>query len=265
MFSFDSYNLLSTFLLTISIQMFFFVLAYTLKTDKFTDITYSMTFILLTVLLFFFKPTKSIPTIILSISLFTWAARLGLYLFKRIRRMGKDERFNERRDNFVRFLIFWIFQGITVWTLMIPPVLLLSYEGNEAINGLFILGITFWALGFLIEIISDRQKFLFKSLKENKRRWIETGFWKYSRHPNYFGESLLWWGIYLAVLSQLGLGFWWAIVSPLYILLILLFVSGIPLLEKQAQEKYGQNTDYQEYKERTSLFIPWFPKKGERK
>ena len=260
MFYFDTYNILLTLLISMGIQVLFFTLAYALKTDKFTDFTYSFTFILLTVLLFALNPIFSLPRLALSAAVILWALRLGSYLLTRILRIGKDDRFDDKREHFLRFMFFWILQGVTVWVVMIPAAVLLSGPGPDKVGPLFAAGGLVWTAGFILETVADVQKFRFKSKLENRKRWIESGLWKYSRHPNYFGETLVWWGLFLMVLSVYGIPFIWIAVSPLFITLLLLFVSGVPLLEKSGDDKYGSHKEYRDYKERTSLFIPRKPK-----
>ncbi len=260
MFPFDIYNILLSLLISMTVQAVFFTFAYLLRTDKFTDFTYSFTFILLTVLLNTANPRPDLPRVILSAAVIVWALRLGTYLLLRILSMGKDNRFDDKRDHFLRFMIFWVLQGVTVWIVMMPMAVILSAPGSTEVNALFLCGLFVWLAGFLVEAVSDFQKYRFKSRKDNKG-WIETGLWKYSRHPNYFGETLLWWGILFMVLSLLGPAFLWLVISPLFIMFLLLFVSGIPLLEKSGDKKYGSIPGYSEYKKRTSLFVPWFPKK----
>ena len=261
MYSFDNYNILFTLLVSMGVQALFFTLAYILKTDKFTDFTYSFTFVLLTVLLFFLNPVFSFSRIVLSSAVIIWAVRLGSYLLTRILKIGKDDRFDDKRGHFVRFMIFWILQGITVWVVMIPASVFLSGPVPEIFTPLFAAGALLWTAGFVLETVADYQKFRFKLKLENRKRWIASGLWKYSRHPNYFGETLVWWGLFLTVLSAYGISFIWTAVSPLFITLLLLFVSGVPLLEKSGDEKYGNLKDYRDYKERTSLFIPRLPRK----
>ena len=260
MFPFDTYNILLSLLISMAVQALFFTFAYLLRTDKFTDFTYSFTFILLTVILNGLNPRFGLTRVILSAAVIVWALRLGTYLLLRILSIGKDNRFDDKRDHFLRFMIFWILQGVTVWVVMIPMAVVLSAPVSTEVNALYLGGLFIWMAGFLTETVSDIQKFRFKSQKGN-RGWIETGLWKYSRHPNYFGETLLWWGILLMVLSLMGAAFLWLVISPLFIMFLLLFVSGIPLLEKSGDKKYGNIPGYSEYKKKTSLFVPWFPRK----
>jgi len=265
MFFLDSSVLLFTLTVSLVVQALFFVLAYTFKTDKFTDFTYSSTFVLLTIYQIIHFRAFSLPQIIIALGVVIWALRLGTYLLTRILRIGKDDRFDDKRGHFLRFMIFWIIQGVTVWAVMIPVSVTLSLPSKGELNPLFLAGGLIWAGGFLMEVISDAQKFRFKSREENRGKWIESGLWKLSRHPNYFGEISLWWGVFLMALSLRDISYWWIAAGPLFITLLILFVSGVPLLEKSADAKYGSRKEYLDYRERTSLLIPWFPRrKGER-
>ena len=190
-----------------------------------------------------------------------WAVRLGSYLFIRILKIGKDDRFDDRRENFVKFLEFWILQAVAVWIIMLPAVAFLSLDVEPHITWVSAIGIAMWVAGMIIEIISDQQKYDFKNNPDNRGRFITTGLWKFSRHPNYFGEFLLWWGMFLIVAPALSGLLYITIVGPIFITVLLLFVSGVPLLEKNAESKYGDSEDYREYKRRTSLFVLLPPRK----
>ena len=142
---------------------------------------------------------------------------------------------------------------------MIPYILMFTSERNFAFSKLTWTGIVIWGLGLLIESVADQQKFKFKSKAKNKKKWIQTGLWRYSRHPNYFGEITLWWGLFLVALPYLKGWAFLGIVGPMFITFILLFVSGIPPLEKRYQKKYGKNKKYQKYVRDTSLLLPLPP------
>lgn len=262
MFTFDPYNVLATLVVTVTIQAVFYTFAATNRTDKLTDFAYSFNFIVLALLGLFansaFTAVQILPVLCVSL----WGLRLGGYLFFRILKIGKDPRFNNRRENTVKFLGFWLLQAFTVWVVMLPTTILISLSPPLSPPAWAWLGLALWAVGFLIESISDVQKYRFKSNHENRGRWIETGLWKYSRHPNYFGESLLWWGLFLYILPYLSGWLYLAAAGPLVITLILLFITGVPLLEKSAEAKFGTDPLYREYRRRTSIFIPWPPKKG---
>lgn len=229
-----------------------FLPAFLFKTDKLTDLSYSLTFIGIT-LYILFSQAMTTGVLILSLMAIIWAVRLGLFLFIRIRKQKKDDRFDDKRDDFFKFLAFWLLQGFTVWVVIMPLILFDNL-------GFLYVGIAVWVFGLLIESIADYQKFSFKKKTSNKGKFIQVGLWKYSRHPNYFGEMLCWIGFYLVA------GVWlWGLVSPLYIILLLLFVSGIPLLEKKADKVWGKDKEYQRYKKDTSILIPWFNFKGDKK
>ena len=174
--------------------------------------------------------------------------------------MGRDKRFDERRNDFWAFLKFWLLQGVLAWILMIPAIYLFGLT-DLATNTLVLAGIDIFAIGLIIETVADYQKFTFIINKVNRGKWIESGLWKYSRHPNYFGEILVWVGVYVFTLGNLsGLPAILGIVSPLFISLSLIFVTGLPLLEKAADKRWGSDPQYQEYKKRTSILVPWFSK-----
>lgn len=160
----------------------------------------------------------------------------------------------------MQFLVAWILQG--VWALVVSlPLLLLNATdtSNPSFNALQwtdVIGILAWGLGFLIETVADFQKLAFKSDPGNKGKFIQTGLWAWSRYPNYFGEMLLWWGIFLGCSASFHGAEWIAVVSPLFVAFLLLFVSGIPLQERQAQARWGQDEEYQTYRARTNLLLP---------
>lgn len=260
-----NYELMNVYVLALFISLgmnlLFFLLASTLKTDKFTDFTYGLTFIVLT-FLFLLKNQTFYPYQLLLVLMVTlWGIRLITYLLVRILKIKKDSRFDGMREEPLKFLQFWVFQGLTVWIIMLPSVYLLNETESKLLNPIMVSGIIIWVLGLLIETISDWQKFSFKNNPQNKNLWIQSGLWKYSRHPNYFGEMLCWWGIFVFALPFLQGLSWLTVISPLFITFILLFVSGIPLLEKKYDAKYADNKKYQEYKKKTSVLIP-LPQRG---
>lgn len=240
--------------ISLGINLFFFLFAAAFQTDKLTDITYGLTFMALS-LTVFFSGEYSLARIMLLFMILAWAARLATYLFIRIQKIKKDNRFDKIRGNFVKFLGFWVLQGVSVWVVSLGFVLYLA--GNPKWSNFGLIGLSIWTIGLVVETVADLQKYSFINNKKNKGKWIASGLWKYSRHPNYFGEILCWIGVYLYVFF--GLGAWErviAIISPLYIALLIIFVSGIPLLEKKADEQWGKAKGYQEYVQRTSVLIP---------
>ena len=250
-------NIFHYLIIALGINILMFIPAFKFKTDKLTDLSYSLTFIILIILALILSNITT-TKIILSLMVLAWGLRLGIFLFIRIRKMKKDKRFDGMRESFFRFLKFWVLQGLAVWVILIPAFFFI----NSDIIKISWIGFIIWALGLIIESTADFQKYSFKQDKKNKDKFIQTGLWKYSRHPNYFGEILCWVGIYIFVFNSLTmLQKIIALVSPLFIIILLLFVTGLPMLEKYANKKWGKQKDYQEYRRRTSILIPWIPKR----
>ncbi len=245
--------------LAVLIQLILFIPAYGYKTDKLTDLSYAITFFLLALLLFVFNPYTG-GKLVLLIMITLWALRLGSYLFKRILHMGRDARFDGIREDFFRFMGFWLFQGVTIWIIIIPAALYFGLP-KAKFNVLTLIGLIIWLVGLIIETIADHEKFTFKINPKNALKWLDTGLWHYSRHPNYFGEVLCWFGIYLFAVSSLsGFNILIALISPVFIAILLLYYSGVPGLEKSADERFGKDRRYREYKKNTSVLLLLPPK-----
>ena len=246
--------LLQGLLLSLAINIAMFLVAYRLKSDKLTDISYAVSFAVLALVAFFQGDASPYHAVLLAIIL-VWAVRIGGFLLYRVMKTGKDRRFDGVREDFKKFGTFWIGQAITVWALLIPS--LMAFRASADISQLAIVGCIVWLAGFVIESTADFQKYAFSQNPANKDRWIESGIWRYSRHPNYFGEILVWVGVYIVTLAALDvpqslIG----LVSPLTIVGLLLFVSGIPPLEKAADKRWGKLPAYKAYKRRTSILVP---------
>lgn len=187
-----------------------------------------------------------------------WAARLGYHLYVRNRREGEDPRYAAMRKARGKqfplislFTIFW-FQAFLLWVISLP---ILGSIASQAPLGFFdILGMVVFLIGLTIESIADNQLALFRAVPANKGHVLDTGLWRYSRHPNYFGEAVLWWGLYLIAVSAAA---YWAIVGPILITFLLLRFSGVPMLEEGLSVS---RPGYSEYIKRTSSFLPWPPK-----
>ena len=169
--------------------------------------------------------------------------------------MGRDVRFDGIRERVWSFAKFWFFQGIVVWVIMLPVTLWFGAPGLW--SGMKIVGVGVWIAGLVIETIADVQKFRHKTADAGLRRWTDTGLWRYSRHPNYFGELLCWWGVFVFVAGDLTGWAWLGVAGPMVLTAILLFVTGIPTLEQSADRKWGRLPEYQDYRTRTSLLVPW--------
>jgi steroid 5-alpha reductase family enzyme len=248
-------GLLPTLGICLAIQAVFFAFAATLKTDKVTDLSYGLTFVIVAVVLVMQGDPGDRPQLVLALMVALWGVRLAGYLFFHIIQMGRDKRFDGVRENFWRFFRFWFFQGVAVWVIMLPVIVWFGSPGPR--NRLMTAGVIIWAVGLIIETVADAQKFAAKRLPGGESRWMDSGLWRFSRHPNYFGELLVWWGVFVFVLPDLTGAQWLTIIGPIAITFLLLRVTSIPTLEASAAKKWGNNPDYQAYVQRTSRLVPW--------
>jgi steroid 5-alpha reductase family enzyme len=198
--------------------------------------------------------------VVASLLVVLWALRLGNYLFRRILRTRVDHRFDGVREDPLRFARFWLLQAITVAVVMLPISYLLDREQPPGLGAWSVAGAAVWLAGFLVEAVADAQKAAFKAKDENRGRFVSTGLWHYSRHPNYFGEMLVWWGLFAYAVPVLHGAAYAVVAGPIYITLLLLFVTGIPPLERRADEEHGDAAAYRDYKRRTSILVPLPPR-----
>lgn len=248
--------MINSFITSFALQMLFFAFASAQKTDKLTDLSYGLTFVLIALLTWLVNNSNSITQTVLMLMVVLWGIRLGGFLFIRILKTKRDKRFDGVRENFLKFARFWFLQALSVPIILSPVVVLLSSELILPFSVFQVLGLIIFLIGLIVETVSDWQKFVFKNNPKNKEKWIQSGIWKYSRHPNYFGEMTLWWGIFIYCLPHLSGWQYLTIIGPIFITVLLLFVSGIPPLEKSYSQRYKNNPDYQKYKKTTSLLIP---------
>lgn len=248
-----------SFLVALGVNAAFFAVAAIRRTDVVTDLSYSLSFALLALALPYTGAHKPVQ-LIASLMVLLWAFRLGGYLFGRILRIKVDHRFDEMRDKPLRFARFWILQAVSVAVIMLPVTYLLGRENAPGFGPWAIAGAALWLTGLVIETVGDAQKSAFKGREKNRDRFISSGLWKYSRHPNYFGEILVWWGLFVFAVPFLDGVAFLVTIGPVFITLLLLFVSGIPLLEKSAEARFGDDPDYREYKRRTSILVPLPPR-----
>ena len=251
--------ILLSFGIALAVNGAFFAVAAARKTDVVTDLSYSLTFALLAVVLLFAGAAEPVQ-LVASLLVVVWAARLGIYLFRRIMRTKVDHRFDGMRDDPLRFARFWLLQAVTVAVVMLPVTYLLDQDAPPGLGAWSIAGAVVWLAGLLVEGVADAQKAAFRAKEENRGRFVASGLWRYSRHPNYFGEMLVWWGLFLYVLPVLHGAAFAVVIGPVFITLLLLFVSGIPPLERSADEKYASDPAYRDYKRRTSILVPLPPR-----
>lgn len=252
--------ILLSFLISLAVNAVFFAIAAIRRTDVVTDLSYSLSFALLAIALPSFGARESVQ-LVASLLVLIWAVRLGGYLLTRILRIKVDHRFDEMRDKPLRFARFWLLQAIAVAVIMLPVSYLLGRDSAPDFGFWAIVGVAIWSIGLVIETAADAQKSSFKGKEENRERFITSGLWRYSRHPNYFGEMLVWWGLFLYAVPFLHGAAFAVAIGPVFLTLLLLFVSGIPLLERSAEAKYGDDPAYREYKRRTSILVPLPPRR----
>jgi steroid 5-alpha reductase family enzyme len=238
------------------IQWLAFIPAYILQTEKFLDLTGSMTYIAVTALAVCFSAGVDSRSILLAALVIIWAIRLGSFLFSRIKKAGKDDRFDEIKPSFIRFLNFWTIQALWVAFTAAAALVAITTSTRKELDIFAVIGFLVWIFGFVFEVVADTQKSRFNANPENKGKFILTGLWSRSRHPNYFGEIVLWIGIAIIALPVLQGWQWVGLISPVFVIVLLTRVSGIPLLEKKADKKWGGQEEYEAYKKNTPVLIP---------
>jgi steroid 5-alpha reductase family enzyme len=242
------------------IQIVVFVPAFIMQSERFYDLTGSLTYISMTLLAATLAAPLDVRTMLLAALVIVWAARLGAFLSRRVMKVGKDGRFDDIKPSFVRFLNVWTIQGL--WLTLTAGAALAAITSAKRVDldGFMLAGVLVWFLGFSIEVVADLQKSRFRAEPANGGRYIHTGLWSWSRHPNYFGEITLWSGV--ALIAAPALHGWQLVtlISPVFVFLLITRVSGVPLLEKHADETWGGQTDYEAYKARTSILVPLPPR-----
>ncbi len=236
-----------------------FVPAYREQTEHYYDLTGSLTY-LAVVMLALFGGARDPRSLLLAVLVVIWAVRLGTFLFQRVRRAGSDGRFDEIKRSAPRFLVAWTVQGLWVFLTLAAVIGAMTGAAPTPLAPLDALGVLIWSLGFGIEVIADRQKSRFRA--SHPTGFIESGLWSWSRHPNYFGEILLWTGIAMVAASTLAGWQWVTMISPVFVAFLLTMVSGIPLLEQRADARWGEDARYRSYKARTSTLVPMPPSRA---
>ena len=242
--------------LAFAINWLAFIPSAALKTEHYYDLTGGITYISVIGVAVMLSNELDLRATLVAAMVMIWALRLSTFLFVRISKSGKDDRFDTIKTQPVRFLMAWTLQGL--WVLLTAAAALAAITGGERerIGVVGVVGIAIWVFGFLIEIVADRQKSRFRSDPTNSDKFINTGLWAWSRHPNYFGEITLWTGMAIVALPVLKGWQWATLISPLFVWLLLTRVSGVPLLQKKADERWGGQAEYEDYKRRTPVLIP---------
>jgi steroid 5-alpha reductase family enzyme len=242
--------------LAFAIQWLAFIPAYLLQTERFFDLTGSITYISIISIAVLLSPNLDGRSILLFALVVVWALRLGTFLFRRIQKAGKDDRFDEIKPSFLRFLNVWTIQGLWVTFTAVAALVTITTTQRKGFDAFALIGLLVWIAGFTIEVVADSQKSRFNADPDNKGKFIQTGLWARSRHPNYFGEIVLWFGVAIIALPVLRGWQWVALISPVFVTILLTRISGVPLLEKKADRKWGGQEDYEAYKKNTPVLIP---------
>ncbi|WP_209705618.1 DUF1295 domain-containing protein [Leucobacter exalbidus] len=239
-----------------AVQWIVFIPAAITRTDRYFDLTASLTYISGTVALLLIAPELDLRSIIIGALVIIWAGRLGTFLFTRNIRSGGDDRFDDIKSSPARFLSVWTLQGLWISLTAAAAWITITSDHTSPMNWISWVGVAVWATGFGIEVIADQQKTKFKADPSNAGKFIRTGLWSVVRHPNYLGEMMLWTGVLIVALPALQGWQWVAILSPIFVVLLITKVTGIPMLDEKAKRKWGDDPEYIAYRKRTPALIP---------
>jgi len=242
------------------IQWAVFLPSYRKQTEHWYDLTGSLTYLTVAVGALLVVARFDLRSLVLVALVAVWAGRLGTFLYQRVKKAGSDSRFDDIKPSFLRFLMAWTLQGLWVFLTLAAALAAMTASTAPAFGWLGWLGVLVWIGGFATEAVADAQKRAFRSDPVNKGQFIRSGLWALSRHPNYFGEITLWTGIALIALPALSGWQYVALISPVFVYLLLTRISGIPMLEERAEERWGDDPAYREYKERTPVLFPKPPR-----
>lgn len=249
-------------LISYAIHWIVFIPSYLFKTEKFYDFTGMISFICVTITAIYYKISINgqldLTSRILSLLVIVWTLRLGLFLFYRINKDGKDDRFDELKLSFSKFLMTWTLSSAWVSITSLAALTVITSQNLYKDNAFIVIGVIVWLFGFIFEVVSDFQKTKFKSNPKNKGQFIKKGLWSVCRHPNYFGEIVLWIGISVIAFPNLENWQHVSLISPLFVYFLLTKISGINLLEAKAEKKWGTSDEYKKYRSQTPQLIPKF-------
>jgi steroid 5-alpha reductase family enzyme len=249
-------NLIAMAIIIFAIQWLAFIPAFIFQTEKFYDLIGSITYLTAVIIGILTADQFDLRSIIIASLIGIWALRLGGFLFVRVFQDGGDGRFDKIKPSFHRFLLTWTLQGLWVFLTAVCALTALGNSGKVEIGIVGFIGIAIWTIGFAIEVISDAQKRKFRGKPDKATPFITAGLWAHSRHPNYFGEVVLWTGIAIAALPTLSGLQYITLISPIFVYLLLTKVSGIPLLEQRAEERWGDDEAYVKYRDSTPILLP---------
>lgn len=234
-----------------------FVPSFIFQTEHYFDLTGSISYVATIIVAYTFHPNMDSRSLVVCTLIAIWAIRLGSFLFLRVKRDGKDRRFDEIKTKFFRYMFTWTLGGAWVFITMAAGLAVITSANQAPLDAFFYAGIALWILGFGIEAVADRQKTVFRRNPQNKEKFITEGLWSVSRHPNYFGEIVLWLGIAVIAIPTLVGWQYVTLISPIFVALLLIKVSGVKLLEKSGMERWGDDPAYREYVAKTPSLVPF--------
>ena len=232
-----------------------FVPSWLKRTEVFFDLTGSLTYVTVTTLGLVLADEVTVTAVVMAVLIYVWAGRLGTFLFRRIRADGKDGRFDQIKTDFAQLAMAWTLQGLWVSLTSIAAWTAITVDGGAESGVLTVVGIVVWLSGFAIEVKADQEKSAFRADPSNEGRFISTGLWAWSRHPNYFGEITLWVGMALIALPSLSGWAYVSLVSPLFVVVLLTRISGLPMLERRAMKRWGDDPAYRQYVASTPVLV----------
>jgi len=256
---------MNLYLITLLVVFIFFnivfFIAQSKKNNGLIDVAWGSGFVVAAVTSYIISHNNTNRGLIITILVVLWGLRLSYHLFKRNWNKPEDYRYVQMRERWgdknhaITAYVRVFMSQLALLFIISQPILITNFKESKPLGLLDFAGITIWIIGYFFEAVGDYQLKQFVTNPKNKGKLMKTGLWKYTRHPNYFGEATMWWGIFIISISVPGSLY--GIISPILITTLLLFVSGVPLLEK----KYKNHPEWKEYEEKTSIFIPMPPKK----
>ena len=244
-------------LLVYIIQWVAFIPAYMFQTEKFFDLTGSITYSSVFIYCIYLATSGDLNwgSLVISILVILWAGRLGTFLFTRIAKDGEDKRFRTIKPDIAQFFMTWTLQGMWVSLCSLCAITGIASDTGIIVNNIFYIGLVMFIGGFAIEIVADQQKTAFRAIPENRNKYITSGLWSKSRHPNYFGEITLWTGVAVMSFSSLSGIEYLTLISPIFTYLLLVKISGVRMLEGRGQKTWGNDEDYIAYMKNTPMVM----------
>jgi steroid 5-alpha reductase family enzyme len=244
-------------LLAYIIQWVAFIPAYIFQTEKFFDLTGSITYSSVFIYCIYLTTSGDLNwgSLVISILVILWAGRLGTFLFTRIAKDGEDKRFRTIKPDIAQFFMTWTLQGMWVSLCSLCAITGIASETGIIVNNIFYIGLVMFIGGFAIEIVADQQKSAFRAIPENRNKFITSGLWSKSRHPNYFGEITLWTGVAVMSFSSLSGIEYLTLISPIFTYLLLVKISGVRMLEGRGQKTWGNDEEYIAYMNNTPMVM----------